>query len=90
MWRGCIVRDDDEVAEGMLPGAIHIPLDQLRNRIDELDAQAHWVIYCRSGHRSYFASQLLKGRGIEHVYNLKGGFVVQQLKGMTVPEPVTL
>lgn len=74
------VRNDDEVAEGVLPNAIHIPLDHLRARASSLDKSAHYVVYCRSGHRSYFACKQLQGLGFEHVYNLSGGYFVQSLK----------
>ncbi len=74
------VRRDDEVIEGMLPGAINIPLDELRDRVGELDASKHWIVYCRSGQRSYFATQLLKRVGFPHVYNLSGGYIVQEMK----------
>ncbi len=74
------VRRKDEVEKGMLPGSIHIPLDELRDRANELDPNIHWIVYCRSGQRSYFATCILKGLGFEHVYNLNGGYIVQQLK----------
>ncbi len=74
------VRRDDEVEKGMLPGALHIPLDELRDRAKELNPDMHWVVYCRSGQRSYFATCILKGLEFEHVYNLNGGYIVQQLK----------
>ncbi len=77
------VRDDDEVAEGMIKGAKHIPLDQLRQRVDELDRNKNWVVYCRSGHRSYFASRFLRGQGFKQVHNLNGGYVVQQMHAST-------
>lgn len=74
------VRDADEVAEGMLPDAIHIPLDSLRGESAKLDKTKHYVVYCRSGHRSYFACKMLQGLGFQHVYNLTGGYVVQSLQ----------
>ncbi|RIV17754.1 pyridine nucleotide-disulfide oxidoreductase [Alicyclobacillaceae bacterium I2511] len=84
------VRDDDEVADGMLLGAKHIPLDQLRQRVHELDASKNWVVYCRSGHRSYFATRFLRGQGFKQVYNLNGGYVVHQMHTSAMePLPLT-
>lgn len=74
------VRRPDEVANGMLDGAVNIPLDELRERWHELDQSKHWVVYCRSGQRSYFATQLLKGVGFKRISNLSGGYIVQEMK----------
>lgn len=76
------VRRSDEVRDGMLPGAVHIPLDELRQRIGELDPNVDWIVYCRSGQRSYFATRLLKGMGFRSVRNLSGGYTVAQMKGL--------
>ena len=71
------VRSEQEAAKNALPGAVNIPLDQLRERADELDKNITWVVYCRSGQRSYFAYQILSGLGFNSVYNLDGGMIVQ-------------
>ena len=80
-WRILDVRRPDETEHGILPGATSIPLDDLRNRIDELDKNTTWVVYCRSGQRSYIASRILKGHGFEKVFNLSGGYYVQSMRG---------
>ncbi|WP_160327232.1 FAD-dependent oxidoreductase [Ferroacidibacillus organovorans] len=77
------VRDDAEVADGMLPGAIHIPLDELRARIGEIDQGRPVVVYCRSGQRSYFAYQILRRRLTSEVFNLTGGWIVQEMRKKT-------
>ncbi|MCL6517320.1 MAG: FAD-dependent oxidoreductase [Alicyclobacillus sp.] len=75
------VRRTDEVLGGTLPGAVHIPLDELRDRAPkELDRNVEWIVYCRSGQRSYFATRILKGLGFEKVKNLSGGYIVQQMR----------
>lgn len=79
-WRILDVRRHDEVSQGMLPEAKHIPLDELRDRILELDPATPWVVYCRSGQRSYIASRILKGHGFEQVFNLSGGYFVQGMR----------
>lgn len=57
------VREDDEVATGMIPGAIHIPLGQLSARLSELDSTRETITVCRSGKRSLTAAQTLTGAG---------------------------
>lgn len=58
------VRSDQEVSEGMIPGAIHIPIDQLRNRLSEVPADKEVLTHCRVGQRAYIASRILRNRGI--------------------------
>ena len=69
------VREADEVAAGMLPGAVHIPLGDLGARIGELDAGRRVVLVCRSGGRSTSAAELLTGAGFADVVNLEGGML---------------
>ncbi len=73
------VRTEGEAAKRALPGAVNIPLDQLRERAHELDKNITWVVYCRSGQRSYYAYQILSGLGFNSVYNLEGGMIVQEM-----------
>ncbi|QQE78079.1 FAD-dependent oxidoreductase [Alicyclobacillus sp. SO9] len=77
------VRNANELDGGMIENAVNIPLDQLRDHAEKLDKAAHWVVYCRSGHRSYFATKMLQGLGFQNVYNLTGGYVVQELQEST-------
>jgi rhodanese-related sulfurtransferase len=70
------VRSREEcVQEGMIPGAIHIPLDQLRDQIDQLDKDRETLVYCATGLRSYLATRILMQKGFTHVKNLTGGTV---------------
>lgn len=72
------VRTPEEHAKGTIPGALHIPLDQLRNRLQELegfDQNGLTVVQCRSGQRSYVAARMLVQRGFPNVYNLAGGYL---------------
>ena len=66
------VRRDFEVLLGTLPGAIHIPLDQLRDRLEELDKEKEYVAYCKVGLRGYLAVKILQQNGFKAV-NLDGG-----------------
>jgi len=69
------VRNDDEVASGMLPNAIHIPLGELEKRKSELDKSKEIYLYCRSGHRTQVAFDLLKQAGYPNVIcSIQGGY----------------
>ena len=65
------VRGPDEFADGHLPGAIHIPVDELPARLAELEPRhAGVVVYCRSGRRSARAAELLRSSGFRDVHDL--------------------
>lgn len=66
------VREPDEVACGSIPGATIIPLDQLRNRHDELPRDKTIVVFCAVGLRGYIAYRQLLIHGFD-VINLNGG-----------------
>ena len=63
------VRTPQEFASGHLEGAVNIPLDQLPNRLDELDREGQVVVYCHSGNRSASAARTLERAGFS-VYDL--------------------
>jgi NADPH-dependent 2,4-dienoyl-CoA reductase/sulfur reductase-like enzyme/rhodanese-related sulfurtransferase len=54
--------------------AMHIPLNDLRDRLDELPKDKHLVVFCASGQRAYYACRILKQHGFENVDNLGGAF----------------
>jgi sulfur-carrier protein adenylyltransferase/sulfurtransferase len=56
-----------------LAGAIHVPMDQLAQRLDELDRECEVVVYCHHGIRSQLAAQFLLRQGFKRVRNLVGG-----------------
>ena len=62
-----------EYRMGHAKGFINIPVDELRERIDELDKSKPVYIICQSGLRSYIASRILIGNGFD-AYNFAGGF----------------
>lgn len=66
------VREDYEVEEGMIPGAVHIPLGEIADRADELDKAKSYILVCRAGRRSENACQILEEKGFD-VTNLEGG-----------------
>jgi len=66
------VRSSEEFAQGHMQGAINIPVQELAQRLNELD-QAHPVaVYCRSGRRSAAAASLLAASGFGPVTDLGG------------------
>ena len=69
------VRSPDELADGQYPNAIHIPVNELRDRLSELDSKQAYIISCASGARSYIAERILKQNGFT-VANLDGGFQI--------------
>ncbi len=69
-WLDC--RYDVEFDESRLPGALHVPLDHLRERVGDLNRDITYIVYCRSGRRSACAAYLLRERGFR-AYSLAGG-----------------
>jgi len=63
----------DEVAMGSIPGAVSIPLDELRSRLSEIPAEKPVYVFCRVGLRGYIASRMLTLHGFD-AYNLSGGY----------------
>lgn len=68
------VREKVETQLGMIEGAKNIPLNSLRDRLDELDKEQEIVVYCAVGLRGYIACRILKQHGFENVKNLAGGY----------------
>lgn len=66
-------RTPREYGMGHAEGFINIPVDELRDRIDELDSSKPVYVMCQSGLRSYIASRILMGRGFD-AYNFSGGY----------------
>ena len=68
------VRTPDEYSFGSIPGAVNIPLDELRERIHEIPTDRPVYLFCAVGLRGYLALRILKGRGYENIWNLSGGY----------------
>ncbi|MDD9149122.1 FAD-dependent oxidoreductase [Sporolactobacillus sp. CQH2019] len=67
------VRTKSEYEQGTIPGAANIPLDSLRERIDELPRHKEIIVACRVGLRGYLAARILSQKGYK-VKNLDGGY----------------
>ncbi len=72
------VRQPGEYRDAHIPGAILIPLGELVQRLDEIDAARNTIVYCRSGARSGAACQLMGEAGLKRVLNLRGGILQWQ------------
>lgn len=95
------VRTPDEFATGAIEGAVNIPLDDMRARLDYIPADKPIVLYCGVGLRGYLASNILRQRGFSNVRNLIGGIKtfrdataslpesLQNLTGAQTPPPAT-
>ncbi|MGL5870274.1 FAD-dependent oxidoreductase [Clostridium chrysemydis] len=68
------VRDDIEVENGMIDGAIHIPLNSLRSKLNELPKDKEILIYCAVGLRGWIGERILRNNGFKNVKNLTGGY----------------
>ena len=67
------VRTTMEFEQGHIPGAKHIPVDQLEDRIQEVgDKNKSYVVYCQAGGRSAAACQILHEKGFQHLWNAPG------------------
>lgn len=68
------VRQPGETANGVIDGAIEIPLTRLNERMDELDRSTPTVVYCAGGFRSSIAASQMTANGFEDVSDLLGGY----------------
>lgn len=68
------VRTPQEYQLGTIEGAVNIPLDDLRGRLDEIPHDKPVVVFCAVGLRGYLAQRILLGRGYQQVRNLSGGY----------------
>jgi rhodanese-related sulfurtransferase len=69
------VRRDDERNECFIPGTLHIPLDNLPNRVSEISSRKIIYFHCKGGTRSASACTAMMQGGFDNVYNVKGGIV---------------
>ncbi len=89
------VRRNDEFEAGNIEGAINIPVDELRNRLDEIPKDKNLYIYCEAGLRGYLAQRILRQNGYEAVANLSGGYYLwktctTEMRLLNKPEPILL
>lgn len=80
-------RTPEEFSSGSIPGAINIPLDDLRDRMSEVPASKPVVLFCAVGLRGYLAQRILMGNGYRNVRNLSGGYKLYSAAVAPVPVP---
>ena len=68
------VRTAAENSLGTISGSVNIPVDELRNRLDEVPRGKPVYVFCAVGLRGYLASNILIQNGFNNVYNLSGGY----------------
>ena len=68
------LRTKDEFSMGYIPGAVNIPLDELRRRSSEIPVDKPILLYCAIGLRGYLGTRILLARGYSNVRNLLGGY----------------
>ena len=67
------VREDDERAAAAIHPSLHIPMDQLPSRLEEIPRDRELIVFCHHGSRSLMVAGYLEGRGFDRVLNLAGG-----------------
>lgn len=80
-------RTAEEYSFGTIPGAVNIPLDDLRERIAEVPKNQPVVVLCAVGLRGYLAQRILMGNGYENIRNLSGGYKLYSAAVAPLPAP---
>ncbi|WP_417221124.1 rhodanese-like domain-containing protein [Arthrobacter sp.] len=75
------VREDLEIAEGMIPGALHIPMGDLDARVGEIEKNRPVIVVCRSGNRSARVADALNSAGFA-ADTMAGGMAAWQQAGL--------
>lgn len=68
------IREDFEVAMGMIPGAVHIPMNTVPVRLDEFDPETEYVLVCRAANRTRTLGDFMAARGFK-VAHMTGGML---------------
>jgi molybdopterin/thiamine biosynthesis adenylyltransferase/rhodanese-related sulfurtransferase len=86
------IRENEEIARGLIPGSKHVPRSYLETRIEGAvpDRSQRVVLYCASGNRSVLAAKTLEDLGYEHVSSMTGGYTLWKDRGYKVEVPRTM
>jgi rhodanese-related sulfurtransferase len=79
------VRTEREFAAGTISGAVNIPLDELRSRLEELPPDREIAVFCQVGQRGYLATRILLQSG-HRAINVSGGYQTFLLHRRAVQE----
>jgi len=74
------VRTAKEFAAAHVDGALHVPIDSLRDSLHLIPRGRALVVHCRSGFRAHLGLRILKAHGYTEVSNLTGGWVSLELE----------
>jgi len=80
------VRTTEEFEARAIEGSVNIPIEELRNRLNELAVDKPIYVYCEVGYRSYLALRILLQSGFKNVYELTGGFKIFEMANSTTEE----
>lgn len=83
------VRNPSETSDGVIPGAITMPLASLADMLVGLRRDRPTVVYCGSGYRSAIAASVLRAAGMADVSDLLGGFGAWKAAGLPTPPPTS-
>lgn len=78
------VREQWEYDEGHIPNVIHIPMNDIPNRLSEIPTDKEVVVTCRSGNRSGQVADFLREQGYTNIHNMSGGILDWQAAGLPV------
>ena len=78
-------RTPEEYSFGTIPGAVNIPLDEMREHLSEIPTDKPVVLFCAVGLRGYLVQRILMGRGYRNVRNLIGGYKTYSTSVAPVP-----
>jgi len=78
------VRTPAEVARGKIDGSENLPLHVIPLKVDELTVDDTIIFYCQTGARSAQACAFMASKGVNNVYNLRGGIVTWAQMGLPI------
>jgi rhodanese-related sulfurtransferase len=81
------VRDEHEWVHGHVPGAVHLPVPQVRRRAADLPWEAPVAVHCASGFRAGIAASLLEQAGIRQIIHVLGGYPDWQQRQLPASVP---
>ena len=78
------VRTPAEVARGKITGSENLPLHVIPLKVEELTSEDTIIFYCQTGARSAQACAFMASKGVDNVYNLRGGIVTWAQMGLPI------
>jgi len=78
------VRKDKEWNNGYIPGATHVFLGELTDKLGTLEKEKNYAVYCASGYRASIASSLLQKNGFKNIHNIPGSFKAWKAVGLPI------